>query len=68
MDKTRPRPELLTRDEAAKYLGVKRTTLDTWASTKRYPIPFIRVGRSVRYRRADLDQFLESRTVRPASV
>ena len=58
---------LLNRQEAAKYLGVKGQTLAVWASTKRYALPFIRVGAAVRYRRADLDDFLRSRTVTPGA-
>lgn len=56
-------PDLMTRDEAAAYLRVKRQTLSVWASSKRYDLPYVKVGRAVRYRRADLDRFIESRTV-----
>jgi excisionase family DNA binding protein len=55
--------ELLTREAAAAYLDVKPQTLACWASTKRYGLRFIRVGRCVRYRVADLEAFLKSRTV-----
>jgi len=54
---------LLTREEAAKYLDVKPQTLACWATTKRYGLRYIKIGRSVRYRKADLDRFLEARTV-----
>lgn len=47
---------------AAQYLGVKPPTLDIWRCTKRYPLPFIKVGRLVRYRQSALDAFLLSRT------
>jgi excisionase family DNA binding protein len=57
------RPELFTNDQAAEYLSVTPGTLEVWRSTKRYIIPFIKVGRNVRYRRSDLDEFLKSRTV-----
>lgn len=60
---TIPPPELLSREDAAKYLSVKPQTLALWACTKRYDLPFVKVGRSVRYRREDLDAFLQSRTV-----
>mgnify|MGYP003491382956 CR=1 FL=1 len=56
-------PELFTREQAADYLGVKTQTLSLWACTGRYDLPFIKVGRSVRYKRADLDAFLDSRRV-----
>ena len=40
-------------------------TLDVWRATHRYGLPFIKVGRYVRYRTSDLDDFLDRRTVRP---
>jgi hypothetical protein len=33
-----------------------------WRSTGRYSIPFIKVGRKVRYRRSDLEGWLVTRT------
>lgn len=54
---------LLQPKQAAEYLGVSPGTLEVWRSTKRYPLPFIKVGRLVKYRQSDLDAFLESRTV-----
>jgi excisionase family DNA binding protein len=53
---------LLNRAEAADYVGVLPQTLAVWASTGRYELPFVKVGRKVYYRRADLDAWLESRT------
>lgn len=58
-------PIMLTREQAAEYLGVKPGTLEVWASTQRYGLPYVKVGRCVRYRRADLDRFIEAQTVRP---
>ena len=37
-------------------------TLGVWRSTGRYNLPFLKVGRAVRYRRADLLAWLEKRT------
>jgi excisionase family DNA binding protein len=54
--------DLLTNEEAAAYLGLKPGTLDVWRSTKRYCLPYIKVGRLVRYRKSDLDRFLEEQT------
>ena len=52
-------PRLLTRKQAAAYLGVTPGTLAVWASTKRQVVPCIRMGkRLVRYRQEDLDAFL----------
>jgi len=54
---------LLSRNEAAKYLGVKPGTLVIWACTGRYNLPYIKVGRLARYRKSCLDAFLTRRTV-----
>ena len=54
--------QLLTRSEAAEYLGVKVQTLAIWASTGRYSLPFVKVGRLRKYRRSDLDEFLARNT------
>ena len=56
-------PNLLTREQAAEYLGIAPQTLAVWATTGRYNLRFIKVGRCARYRRRDLDAFLESRTI-----
>ncbi|HVV69578.1 MAG TPA: helix-turn-helix domain-containing protein [Gammaproteobacteria bacterium] len=55
--------DLLTREEAAKYLRVSPCTLAVWASVKRYNLPYIKVGRSAKYRFADLENFIRQRTV-----
>ncbi|WP_298619095.1 helix-turn-helix domain-containing protein [uncultured Zoogloea sp.] len=54
-----PSSTLLTRPEAAKYLRIQPQTLAVWASTKRYPLPVVKVGRLVRYRLTDLEQFMK---------
>jgi excisionase family DNA binding protein len=59
---------LLSEDEAAELLGVSPQTLSVWRCTKRYPLAFIKAGRLVRYRQADLAKFIESRCVRPRAV
>jgi hypothetical protein len=55
--------ELLTNHVAAKIIGVTAHTLDVWRITNRYGLPYIRVGRKIRYRRSDLVAWLESRRV-----
>lgn len=55
--------ELLNSNEAAAHIGVMPSTLAVWRCTKRYPIPYLKVGRLVKYRRTDLDAYLMSRTV-----
>ncbi|MNS04543.1 Helix-turn-helix domain protein [compost metagenome] len=52
---------ILTPVEAAHYLGVSKQTLNVWRMTGRHKLPFIKIGRLVRYREADLRNFIESR-------
>jgi excisionase family DNA binding protein len=59
----RRQSDLMSRAEAAQYLGVSPKTLATWACTKRYPLPVVKLGRAVKYRVADLEKFIASRTV-----
>lgn len=54
--------DMLDERQAAEYLTLSAGTLSVWRSTGRYKIPFVKVGRRVRYRRADLDAWLDSRT------
>ena len=58
-----PSSDLLSRNQAAAYLGVSPRTLAVWKSTGRYCLPCYKVGRLVKYRKADLERWLESRTV-----
>ncbi|PJI48847.1 MAG: DNA-binding protein [Pseudomonas sp.] len=48
--------------QAAYVLDVKPTTLAVWRSTGRYNLPFLKVGRLVKYRLSDLAEFLARRT------
>ena len=55
---------LLTREEAANYLGgLQPQTLAKWSCSGAYGLPYIKVGGSVRYRISDLEKFLAARTV-----
>lgn len=54
---------MLDTDAAANYLGLQKTTLETWRSTKRVELPYVRLGRAIRYRQTDLDSFLADNTV-----
>ncbi|SEJ66399.1 Helix-turn-helix domain-containing protein [Azotobacter beijerinckii] len=49
--------------QAAIALGIKASTLSVWRSTGRYNLPYIKVGRMVRYRVSDLAEFMARRTV-----
>lgn len=58
-----PETILLTPFEVSKTLGVDVETLNTWRTTKRYKLPYVKVGRLVRYRKQDLESFINSRIV-----
>ena len=54
--------ELLTYDEAAEFLGVRRGTLYAWVSQRR--IPHLRLSaRSVRFDKQELTAWVEARRV-----
>ena len=55
---------LVATAEAAKILGAEHGTLVVWRSQKRYPLPYVKIGRKVRYRISDLLAFIEARVVR----
>lgn len=48
----------LTRKEVSEYLKICITSVDNSG------IPFVKIGRSVRYRKSDLDEYLEKNTRR----
>lgn len=50
----------MTREEAAKYLGVSKSTLHAWASKGKYKIPYTNLGREAIYNINDLQAFLAS--------
>ncbi len=54
--------DLLDDKAAAAVLDVSPGTLSVWRSTGRYALPFLKIGRKVRYRRSDLQAWMESRT------
>jgi len=53
--------DLLDDKAAAAMLDVSPGTLSVWRSTGRYALPFLKIGRKVRYRRADIDAWLAAR-------
>jgi len=52
--------ELLDTKEAAEFLGIKKSTLYEWIIQRK--IPHIKVGRLVKFRRKDLEEWLKKRT------
>lgn len=49
---------LIDEHAVALKLGVSRATLQAWRCTRRVSLPFIKVGRLVRYRQEDIDDFI----------
>ena len=54
----KPNSDLLSRKQAATYLGVSESTLAVWKSTGRYDLPCVKIGSLAKYRKADLDAFI----------
>ena len=42
--------KLLTPRDVADRLGIKIQTLAAWRTSQRYPLPYVKIGRLVRYR------------------
>jgi len=55
------RPEIFTTPGAARYLGVGESTLRLWRENNEGPRYFRAGDRLIRYRRVDLDRYIESR-------
>lgn len=49
--------------QAAEYLKIPKSTLEVWRSRKTHGIPYYKIGSRVRYARADLDAWLQSRRI-----
>lgn len=55
-----PASYCLNEKEVASIIGVQHKTLTTWRHTKRVDIPFVKIGRSVKYKVSDLRAFVEA--------
>jgi hypothetical protein len=55
--------ELIRAEETAIRLGVTTGTLAVWRATKRYPLAYVKIGRKVRYRVEDIENFVRARTL-----
>lgn len=51
---------LMTQAQAAKYLGTTVGTLNCWRHYGKNTIPFVHWGNRIRYRKADLDTWIEN--------
>tara|TARA_R110000737_G_C14555221_1_gene481318 strand:- start:78 stop:287 length:210 start_codon:yes stop_codon:yes gene_type:complete len=55
--------KLLSSSQAASYLGIAAGTLDNWRCNKSVEVPYIKLGRSVKYVKDSLDAFIKSQEV-----
>ncbi|NLZ17218.1 MAG: helix-turn-helix domain-containing protein [Desulfobulbaceae bacterium] len=55
--------DLISPKEAAEYLCTTVASLATWRCTRRHALPYVKLGRAVRYRRSDLEKFITDRVV-----
>ena len=58
---------LMSRNQAAVYLGVAEITLAIWCSKSRFKLPVYKIGRLAKYKASDLDAFIASRLVPESS-
>ena len=52
-------PDVMDKEQCAKYLGVGTTTVERWRDTE--GLPYIKIGAIARYRRAAIDAWLAAR-------
>jgi excisionase family DNA binding protein len=55
-------PRLMTVNDAARYLAVSVSTLYGWVYQRR--IPFVKLGRALRFEVVDLDGFIQKNRTR----
>lgn len=59
---------LLTTEQAAAILAVAPGSLANDRASAELGVPFVKIGSAVRYRAADLREFIDARVSRPAKV
>jgi len=64
MQKAKPFDALLTRKEVLKIFRVSEQCLNSWM--RQGFLPFIKVRRTVRFKRSDITSFIETHTFRPS--
>jgi len=61
---TKPESPVLTIDELSAYLKVKKSTLYNWVSEGKIPRNlYLKVGGSLRFRRKEIDRWMENDTI-----
>ena len=54
---------LMNVNEFSKYSGFSVHTIYEWISEKRLPLPLYRFGRSVRFKKSDINAWIESHRI-----
>lgn len=52
--------KLWTTEQAGEFLNIPAATLIKWRSTGANNLPYVKIGHAVRYRRQDLDRWLDA--------
>ena len=55
--------ELITPEQLAEYLSVSVATLANWRIERPLKIEFVKIGSLVRYRRSEVESFIERHSV-----
>lgn len=50
--------KLLTAREVAEYVGVSPCTVNRWRFNEKISLPFIKIGRVIRYKLSDVSDFI----------
>ncbi len=51
--------EIMTAEEVAKYIGFSKKTIRNWTSERK--IPYVKLGNAVRYRKTQIDNWLDAK-------
>ncbi len=57
--------KLLSIDELAERLQLKKGTLYNQINSKRIGFPYVKLGRELRFREEDIEKFIDNRMVKP---
>ena len=60
--------DLLSTEQAARYLGLNPQTLQIWRTQGGSDLPWIQVGRKVKYRWGDIQGYLQDHQQRPGQT
>ena len=61
-ENTNPDYVLINDQDTSALLKIGPGTLAVWRSTKRYNLPYVKIGRKVMYRLSDVYRFIDQRT------